>query len=81
MAKNQAPETSDDRKPAERKTKPRIPPKHKWPKALYPLEPTSIPPERIMAAVDKVIAARVAAEKAKKAAARKKRNVKAAGRV
>jgi len=46
--------------------------KRKWPKVLYPLEPTSIPRERIIAAVDKVIAERKAAEKAERLAARKR---------
>jgi hypothetical protein len=35
--------------------------KSRWPELLYPLEPTSIPPERIREAVKAVIAERKAA--------------------
>jgi hypothetical protein len=81
MAKNQSSETEDRTETKRAKAKPRIPPKHKWPKVLFPTEPTSIPRERIAAAVDKVIAARQAAEKAERLEKRKKRNGKTAGRI
>jgi hypothetical protein len=61
MATNQS-SAHTDRSP-KRKTKPRIPPKHKWPEVLFPLEPTSIPPEKIRDAVRAVIAERKAAER------------------
>ncbi|HYI09073.1 MAG TPA: hypothetical protein VEK57_08365 [Thermoanaerobaculia bacterium] len=59
MAKNQASESGTP-KPAKRKSKPRIPPKHKWPKVLFPTEPTSIPPEKIIEAIRAVFAERKA---------------------
>jgi hypothetical protein len=48
--------TSKTAKPKARKSS-----KKPWPKVLYPLEPTSIPRERIDAAIDAVIARRKAA--------------------
>lgn len=58
MAKNESSETRDGKETKRAKAKPRIPPKHKWPKVLFPLEPTSIPPEKIREAVLAVFAER-----------------------